>query len=341
MPPAPELPACPEGRSGWPWERGAQGLPARQADGRAWPKISIVTPNFNYGRYLEETIRSVLLQAYPNLEYIVIDGGSTDGSVDIIRKYEAWIAHWESEQDRGQAHAINKGFARATGDLLMWINSDDLLLPGALWDIAAAYDGANETLIVADVVNFSEDGSEERMVQRGIKLENFAGIPEKGFVWHQPGIIVPRSFYAAVGGLDEALHYVFDWDWMCRLLIHRPRVAYLHVFVARFRVHDASKTGPGLLQCWLEVPSVVRRYGSSLSEASVRKAAAFYRLRAASLFFGEHPGSGHYWNRWRGIGALMHAVGEDAAVILDRHFMHLLIRALLPRALYRTKVDDA
>ena len=190
-------------------------------------------------------------------------------------------------------------------------------------------------------MNFSEDGREERMVQSGIKLENFVGIPEAGFVWHQPGIIVPRSFYLAVGGLDEELHYVFDWDWMCRLLMHRPRVAYLHAFVARFRVHDASKTGPGLLECWLEVPAVVRRYGSSLAGGSARKAAAYYRLRAASLFFGEHAGSGHYWNRRRGIGALMHAIREDAGVILDRHFIRLLIRALLPRALYRTKVDGA
>ena len=335
------FPSPPAGKNGWPWTGNLQPVPESQPNGKQWPKISVITPNYNYGHYLEETIRSILLQNYPNLEYIVIDGGSSDESLSVINKYQPWITHWESERDRGQAHAINKGFARATGDLLIWINSDDVLLPGALLSMARAYDAGGEKLVFANVINFHDDGREEEVVQAGIRLENFIGIPEKDFTWHQPGMAVPRSFYLAAGGLDETLHYIFDWDWVCRLLIHNPDVAYVDAFVTRFRVHDASKTGPGLLECWMEAPQVVRRYNQYLPGIPARKVAAFYRLRAASLYFCEHAGSEHYWNRCKGIGSLMRAVAEDVGIIMDGHFIRLLIRALLPKSMYRSGLGSS
>ena len=103
------------------------------------PRISIVTPSYNQGAFIEETIHSVLLQNYPNLEYIVMDAGSTDNTVEVIRRYADRITYWESEKDRGQSHAINKGIARSTGQIFNWINSDDLLMPGALWSVAQAW----------------------------------------------------------------------------------------------------------------------------------------------------------------------------------------------------------
>lgn len=125
-----ELPPPPPGKIGWPWTIETPGLPPARQDGSPWPRISIVTPSYNQGKFIEETIRSVLLQGYPDLEYVVIDGGSTDDSVDIIKKYAPWLTYWVSEKDKGHGHGINKGFDRTSGRILGWINSDDLYF----WD---------------------------------------------------------------------------------------------------------------------------------------------------------------------------------------------------------------
>jgi hypothetical protein len=120
-----DLPSSPTNKTGWMWTEVSPQLPDPGPDSHLWPRITIVTPSFNQGRFLEETIRSILFQGYPHLEYIIIDGGSNDNSVDIIKKYEPYLAYWVSEKDRGQAHAINKGFARASGDIYAYLNSDD------------------------------------------------------------------------------------------------------------------------------------------------------------------------------------------------------------------------
>ncbi len=131
-----KLPQPPTDKTGWPWTEETPQLSDTMPDGLPWPKISIVTPSFNQGQFIEETIRSVLLQGYPNLEYIIIDGGSTDEAVDIIKKYERWLTYWVSETDRGQSHAINKGFNISKGEITAWINSDDFYLHGAFGKIS-------------------------------------------------------------------------------------------------------------------------------------------------------------------------------------------------------------
>src|SRR5262245_47037233 len=127
-----ELPAPSPGKTGWPWTEESERLPDQMPDGCPWPLISVVTPSLNQGKFIEETIRSVLLQGYPELEYIIIDGGSNDGSVEIIKKYSPWITYWVSEPDGGQSEAINRGLKRASGEFASWINSDDLLCKNAL-----------------------------------------------------------------------------------------------------------------------------------------------------------------------------------------------------------------
>jgi glycosyltransferase involved in cell wall biosynthesis len=131
-----DLPPPPAGKSGWPWTEESPAVPARLPDGSEWPLVSIVTPSFNQGAFIEETLRSVLLQNYPNLEYIVIDGGSVDDTAEVLRRYEPFLDHVVSEPDGGHADGLNKGMRRATGSILAFINSDDFYLPGTLASVA-------------------------------------------------------------------------------------------------------------------------------------------------------------------------------------------------------------
>jgi len=224
------------------------------------PRISIVTPSYNQASFLEETILSVLNQGYENLEYIVIDGGSTDGSADIIRKYEARLAHWVSEPDEGQYHALQKGFARAKGELLGWLNSDDAYLPGALSAVGHAYAKHPDSCIAGPVINFDHRSGEEKLVsQHGITFENMVKFWEQQYSWHQPGLFFPRSAYELAGGLNGSLNYAMDHDLVCRLLRH-CRVVYVDEPIAKFRLHTASKTCTAWDQYMLELSAVSQRY---------------------------------------------------------------------------------
>lgn len=240
-----ELPPPLPGKTGWPWTEESPQLPDTMPDGSSWPRISIVTPSYNQGQFIEETIRSVLLQGYPNLEYIIIDGGSTDNSVEIIKKYEPWLAYWVSEPDRGQAHAITKGLERATGDIFNWINSDDSLTPGALRIVAEAFGDSHA--IAGAVLNFGERGQKTVIANRALDPINMIR-GDTGVVFHQPGLWLRRKAAIQCGGIDEQFHYAFDWDLTIRYLSLYPHVTYSRAVLACFRLHDKSKTvrNPGV-----------------------------------------------------------------------------------------------
>lgn len=237
-----ELPPSPPGKTGWPWTEGIEQLPDMMPDGTPWPRISIITPSFNQGQFIEETIRSVLLQGYPNLEYIIIDGGSTDGTVDVIRKYESWLTYWVSEPDQGQSDAINKGWERATGTWTNWINSDDLLAPGALTTIGLiGRQSQLYTILAGDVINFdSYTGRKQTIRPRGINLVSIIRFWERSCIWHQPGLFLPKAALDRMGYLDVSLHYVMDYDLLCRLL-SICKVIYLNKPIALFRLHGDAK----------------------------------------------------------------------------------------------------
>ena len=237
-----ELPSPPAGKVGWPWTEDSPQLQDRMLDDSPWPRISIVTPSFNQGKFIEETIRSVLLQGYPDLEYIIIDGGSSDSSSEIIVKYEKWLTYWISEPDRGQSHALKKGFSKSTGDILGWLNSDDIYRHNIFKQIGIAYRSNQGSIIAGKVLNFDNDNKQETIIeQHNITLENMVKFWEHEYSWHQPGIFFPRYAYEKAGGLDESLRFYMDHDLICRLLQY-CRVTYIEDIVACFRLHETSKT---------------------------------------------------------------------------------------------------
>ena len=224
--------------TGWPWTVGTP--PADGPDAASLPRVTVVTPSYNQGQYLEETIRSILLQGYPDLEYMVVDGGSTDGSVEIIRKYERHLAWWTSERDKGQSHAINKGFARATGEIYNYIASDDLLEAGCLLTVARAMRERNTDWVVGQV----------RYRQAGQNDWPLPVYPEKRFsdwfLWcpvPQPGSFWTRELHRQVGEFREDLHYYFDYEfWMRMRFLLGKQYAVLPQELAVYRLHDKSKT---------------------------------------------------------------------------------------------------
>lgn len=254
-----DLPPAPAGRRGWPWTDAPPPPSLASRSDRSWPRVSIVTPSYNQAAFLEETIRSVLLQGYPQVEYIVMDGGSTDGSRAIIERYAPWIAHWVSERDSGQSNAINSGFVHASGAWLGWLNSDDCYAPHALWHLVDAGLSANGTLVAGASIRFT-NGRSQPATRVQPTLAAFAPDTLKRFqAFDQPATLWHRALFDAAGPLDEALRYAFDWQFFIRAA-GMARPAITPATVACYRVHEAHKTGAGGEARWSEVLDVYRRH---------------------------------------------------------------------------------
>lgn len=261
----PELPPAPAGLKGWPWQSGIDHSfdhpdIVDQADIVDLPKISVITPSYNQARYIEQTIRSVLLQGYPNLEYIIIDGSSSDGSGEIIRKYEPWLAYWVSEPDRGQSHAINKGFELATGDVLCWLNSDDYYLPGALSAVGRRLAGVTgDYALVGHCLKIYADGSPAELLES--KYENRRRLLQfwKGYRMHQPSIFWRLEVSQRVGWLDERLNLIMDFDYWARIATHYDFVNIDRVLSCS-NYHDAAKTSDNFVGYHRDLKKYARRY---------------------------------------------------------------------------------
>ncbi|MFC4261268.1 glycosyltransferase family 2 protein [Ferruginibacter yonginensis] len=209
-----------------------------------YPTISIITPSYNQGAYIEQTILSIINQGYPNLEYIIIDGGSTDDTVQIIEKYAAHITYWVSEPDKGQSDAINKGLAHCTGTIFNWINSDDYLEPGALFAIAHAFMQHPQALQVSGYCRIFEEGTNATMQLHRCMLfaDTATTIVEQRI--NQPGAFYQLAVVKALGGVNTQLHYVMDLALWLRFLCAygQERIVLIDDTIAHFRVHPNSKT---------------------------------------------------------------------------------------------------
>lgn len=232
----------PTGRKGWPWT--FDEIPPGPPDQiTAGPRITVITPSFNQGQFIEETIRSVLLQGYPNLEYIIIDGGSTDNSVEIIKKYEPWITFWVSEKDRGQCHAINKGFARATGDIFAWLCSDDVYAPGALHRIAENLGNRKSAMAVgASIITRGPDTLEGALDRR---QPSFADMAYNVKTFPQPSTFWTRDLWEAAGPLGEDLYFVMDYDLWLRMVPRAQSVKRLDEILSYQRAQPDQKSARG------------------------------------------------------------------------------------------------
>lgn len=237
------------------------------------PRISIITPSLNQGRFIRRTIESVLSQNYPNLEYLVMDGGSSDNTLDVLNSYSGRVK-WVSENDQGQTHAINKGLRMATGDIVAYLNADDLLLPGSLLKVARVFMDNPEALWATGKCRIIND--DDREIRGWLTMyKNFwLHIRSHSVFLVMDYISQPATFWRAdaltrLGFLDESLHYVMDYDYLLRLYAESPPV-FIPEYLAAFRLHVESKTtaktssSEGGAGRYLEEESaVIRRYTRS------------------------------------------------------------------------------
>ncbi len=226
-----------------------------------WPRISIVTPSYNQAPFLEQTICSVLDQGYPNLEYFIMDGGSTDGSVEIIRKYARYFTYWVSEKDRGHSHAINKGFQRASGNILAFINSDDYYLPGAFRYVAQEYLHQPFDLLAGTCHYVDVDGNLMQVVKRYPScLMDFMDIPRAKHVFlTQPEVFLNRKVFEKIGGFREDIKYAIDREYWIRTMAAGFSIYHITDDLACFRVHDGTKTSDEI-SGYISIIGFVREY---------------------------------------------------------------------------------
>jgi glycosyltransferase involved in cell wall biosynthesis len=306
-----DLPAPPPGRVGWPWTEQT----APPADRKALPRISIVTPSLNRADMIEETIRSVLLQGYPDLEYAIVDGGSTDGTLGVVDRYRPWLASVVSEPDEGQSDAINKGMKLATGEVLAYLNTDDLYLPGALQAVGEAFADARvqwlsgRGRLFGPNVGWGYTWPERPWRQR---WQWAAGnrLCQSSTFWR-------RGAAEQVGEFDTAMHVSMDQDYWLRMALAGYELTWTRRVLSAFRMHEGSRTARVDGEATGEHLLLWQRYASQLSRDERRRAGRLMReLHARRL----------RWRAWRlawlgrGGTALkdcLHAVRVRPALLLS------------------------
>jgi glycosyltransferase involved in cell wall biosynthesis len=226
------------------------------------PKITVVTPSYNQGQFLEETIASVLAQNYPNLEYMILDGGSADNSVEIIRKYEKYLAYWVSEPDGGQSAAINRGFKAATGDILAWLNSDDMYLPGALQYVATNCVSSEPKVVFGNCMHFDNERPEEARGSHVRRAHQQRDIMLADYIV-QPSSFFTRAAWLEVGPLNPSLAFGFDWEWYIRAKQRGVYFQPVDKYLACYRIHASHKSAAGGSRRLDELAEIYKSYAGA------------------------------------------------------------------------------
>lgn len=296
-----ELPDPPEDKRGWPWTEQSEPLPETQPDGSPWPKISIVTPSYNQGQFIEETIRSILLQGYPNLEYIVMDGGSDDNTVEILEQYDPWIDHWVSEEDGGQADAINKGLSRASGALAAYLNSDDMYLSGALNHIGKVYEkekfdifvGRRKTKNNKFFNKFSIKHPRSSLIGYVKQFKPFQEpywFPQGNYDLPQECVFWSNKKYGNKR-FNDKYEFAMDAEWF-RRIFSGAKVAYSTKEIGYFRKHPGQKTGRMEKVLQREAEEIDSKYEyceEKVSKNSYMWAMIKYCLNSINFIVGDLP----------------------------------------------------
>ena len=251
------------------------------------PKITVVTPSFNQAIYIEETIESVLNQDYPNLEYIVLDGGSTDGSVDLIKKYEKYLSYWRSYPDDGQAAAIVEGFQRSTGDIMCWLNSDDFLAPGALATVEEYFRKHPEAeFVVGEICIVNGDGERQHYLSEPTWDTNWQ-IYVRNCI-PQPSVFWRRSLYTQVNGVDPSYQFCMDYDLWFQFLQH-TKPHFIKKLLSFQRLHPLGKSATWQDIEAVEKPIVLSKYFPILHPTSKNRK-LYWRLHRilVKLIYGSY-----------------------------------------------------
>lgn len=312
-----DLPFPPEGKTGWPWTEETTGKVDNADDPYDFPRISIVSPSFNQWLYLEEFIRSVLLQGYPDIEFIFHDGGSKREVIEVFEKYDPWISFWVSEPDRGQSHAVNKGILRSTGAIIYWMNSDDICLPSAFFKVAEAFRRSPGCKLVSGQAYAIDNNSNivGRIPSYFVDWDEIVTNP--GNSLRQVSSFYRRELFDECGLLDENPNLAMDTDLLVRLTEHNEPIV-IPDFLAAFRTHEEANTQTMLLR-WYEENDRTRPVYFRNHEQKKR-----YKARSATRWLS--LSSMDKWSQSDKKRCLKNAIVNSPAIILTNDFWRDVVK---------------